>query len=65
MTVVFRIGALAGLAAGLLAGLGAGFVFAGTGTFTVLVIVRVVVDPAAELEDPTHTVTDPEPIFDP
>jgi hypothetical protein len=56
---------LAGLAAGLLAGLGAGFVFAGTGTFTGVVIVSVVVDPADELEDPTHTVTDPEPIFDP
>ena len=65
MTAVFRLGALEGLAAGLLAGLRAGFVFAGTGTFTVLVMVRVVVDPADEPEDPTHTVTDPEPIFEP
>jgi hypothetical protein len=54
-----------GLAAGFGAGLGAGFGFGGTGTVTVLVMVCVVDDPADELEDPTQTVTDPAPIFDP
>jgi hypothetical protein len=45
--------------------LGAGFGFGATGTVTVLVMVCVVLDPAEELEDPTHTVTDPDPSFEP
>ena len=56
---------LVGLAAGFGAGFGAGLGFDGTGTVTVLVIVCVVDDPGEEVEAPTQTVTDPEPIFEP
>ena len=56
---------LAGLAAGFGAGFGAGLGFGGTGTVTVFVMVCVVDDPGEEDEDPTQTVTDPEPIFEP
>jgi hypothetical protein len=53
------------LAAGLGAGFGAGLGFGGTGTVTVFVIVCVVDDPGEEVDEPTQTVTDPEPIFEP
>ena len=56
---------LVGLAAGFGAGFGAGLGFVGTGTVTVLVMICVVDDPGEEDEDPTQTVTDPEPIFEP
>jgi hypothetical protein len=46
-------------------GLGAGLDFGGTGTVRVVLMVCVVVDPGEEVEVPTQTVTDPEPIFDP
>jgi hypothetical protein len=57
--------ALAGLAAGFGEGFGAGFGFGGIGTVTVLVMVCVVDEPGAVVEDPTQTVTDPEPSFEP
>lgn len=65
--VTTAVGLAAGLGARLGAGFGAGFGFGfgGTETVTVLVIVWVVVDPAEELDDPTQTVTDPDPILDP
>jgi hypothetical protein len=63
--VTTAVGLAAGFGAGFGAGLGFGFGFGGTETVTVLVIVRVVVDPAEELDDPTQTVTDPDPILDP
>jgi hypothetical protein len=56
---------LTGLAVGFGDGLGAGFGFDGTGAVTVLVTVLVVVDAGDELADPTQTVTDPDPIFEP
>ncbi|MCX6477929.1 MAG: hypothetical protein NT044_00700 [Micrococcales bacterium] len=49
----------------LAAGFGAALGFGGTGTVTVLVIVCVVDDPGEEVDEPTQTVTDPEPIFEP
>ncbi len=55
----------AGLAAGFSAGFGAGLGLEETGTVTILVMVCVVVDAGEENEDPTQTVTDPDPIFDP
>ena len=57
--------ALIGLAAGLGAGFGAGLGFGGTGTVTVLDMVCVVDDPGEEVDEPTQTVTEPEPIFEP
>jgi hypothetical protein len=54
-----------GLFAGFGAGFGAGLDFGGTGTVTVLVMVCVVDDPGEEVDEPTQTVTDPEPIFEP
>jgi hypothetical protein len=56
---------LVGLAAGFGAGFGTGLGFGGTGTVTDLVMVCVVDDPGEEDEDPTQTVTDPDPIFEP
>ena len=46
-------------------GFGAALGFGGTGTVTVLVMVCVVDDPGEEVDEPTQTVTDPEPIFEP
>jgi hypothetical protein len=54
--------------AGLGFGFGADFSAVGlgkTGTVIVLVMVCVVDDPGEEVEVPTQTVTDPEPIFEP
>jgi hypothetical protein len=51
--------------AGFTAGLRAGFGFIGTGILMVLVMVCLVTDPAVELEEPTQTVTEPDPIFEP
>ena len=62
-TTGLGVEAATGLAAGLAAGLGLGF--GATGTVTVLVMVWVVVEPGDELEDPTQTVTEPDPIFEP
>ena len=44
---------------------GGGLGFAGTLTVTVLVMVRVELDPGDPPVDPTQTVTDPDPILDP
>jgi hypothetical protein len=57
-------GLLTVLAAGFGAGFGAGLGF-GAGTTTVLVMVLVVVDPAELVDEPTQTVTEPEPMLDP
>jgi hypothetical protein len=53
-----------GLFAGFGAGFGAGLDFGGTGTVTDLVMVCVVDDPGDEVDQPTQTVTVPEPIFE-
>jgi hypothetical protein len=55
---------LLGLDTGFGAGFNAGLGFGGTGTVTVLVINCVVDDRGVEVEKPTQTVTDPEPIFE-
>jgi hypothetical protein len=39
--------------------------FGATGIVTVLEMVCLVDDPGEEVEEPTQTVTDPEPIFEP
>ena len=56
--------ALAGLAC-FGTGFGAGLGFGGTGTVTVFVMVCVVDEPGEEVDEPTQTVTDPEPNFEP
>jgi hypothetical protein len=57
--------ALTGLATVLGAGLGFGFGLAGAGTVTVFVIAFVVVEPGDLEDEPTQTVTDPDPILEP
>jgi hypothetical protein len=56
--------ALAGLAC-FGTGFGAGLGFGGTGPVTVFVMVCVVDEPGEEVDEPTQTVTDPEPNFEP
>jgi hypothetical protein len=64
-TTGLAVAVLAGLADVFGAGLGVAFGLGATGTVTVLVMVCVLVDPAEELEEPTHTVTEPDPILEP
>jgi hypothetical protein len=61
----FIVGFFEGLSTGFLAGFACGLGLATTGTLMVFVIVCVEDDPGVLSEDPTQTVTEPEPMLDP